>query len=696
MREWIAVVLAVICLGCREIPQEVGKTLELAGPNKGELKKVLRHYGWRERDSLKFRAACFLIGNMKWHFGDREVKGVDPQLIRVCEYADSAFYAGWQECGGYQDSIQAFGRRLKKDFAWLRDSIHRYAYRDPQVEWGAVADLYTLKSDFLTAHIDNAFQVWEQSPFAQHLNFEEFCEYILPYRPARSYPFLYPGTELRERFEKYIHADSTASLAKRIKAYNDRIVEMRYILGNAPQKNAGIYNLFFHGHECLDHAAYGCATLRACGIPVMLEFCDAYRDFAGRHFYCVTLDSNRQWQTFNPEGSVPGEGGWVMGVPMNLYRQYYAAQPDAPYYLRSEGEYLPPLFASPCMREVTAERLEVCRVTLPFSEKTQNHLAYLAAFQARREMSPVTWGKIDPVRQEVTFENTLCGRLYFPAYYEGKDLRFFGEPFYVEKDTNSPAGYQLHSIHQDTADRRTAVLTRKFPRKPNMVKVAENLVGATFMGANKRDFSDACVLYTIKTPPAPYLQDFVIHRPSAYQFYRFEAPDEHPQANVAMLEFITACMRGYSNVLPPTPAAVLSPQDTALEKAEANRVKLLDAPSWEDMKWKAEYDGNMETAPGGYKTVTLWLQQPQVVERIRFAPKNADNGIRRGNRYELWYWEDGWISCGEQIPQYEYLEYENVPEGALMWLRNYTAGKEELPFLFKDGKQLFLYYDVIK
>ena len=103
------------------------------------------------------------------------------------------------------------------------------------------------------------------------------------------------------------------------------------------------------------------------------------------------------------------------------------------------------------MRDVTAERAEVCRLTLPFPPKISNRLAYLVAFQARRKMSPVTWGVIDTVHQEVTFENALFGRLYFPAYYEGKELRFFGEPFYVEKDTACAEGYRVQYFHKDTS-----------------------------------------------------------------------------------------------------------------------------------------------------------------------------------------------------------------------------------------------------
>ena len=57
---------------------------------------------------------------MKWHFSARKVDGIDPQFERFCEYADSVFYAGWQETGGCLDSLQAYGRSLKQTYAWLK------------------------------------------------------------------------------------------------------------------------------------------------------------------------------------------------------------------------------------------------------------------------------------------------------------------------------------------------------------------------------------------------------------------------------------------------------------------------------------------------------------------------------------------------------------------------------------------------
>jgi hypothetical protein len=44
------------------------QSLHLAGANRPELEKVLQRYKANPADSLKYRAACFLIENMPYHY----------------------------------------------------------------------------------------------------------------------------------------------------------------------------------------------------------------------------------------------------------------------------------------------------------------------------------------------------------------------------------------------------------------------------------------------------------------------------------------------------------------------------------------------------------------------------------------------------------------------------------------------------
>ena len=235
-----------------DLPADIEEALALAGGNRRELKAVLRHY---RQDSLKFRAACFLIANMRWHYSDDS---------GYCLYSDA------------------------------KDSD--------------LCDLRRFDRSFLISHVDHAFDVWESSPCAAGLSFCEFCEYILPYRSLAGYPDCFSGAELYDLFGKYVGAGQGDSLAGYVARYNRVKTDFEGVTGKRSALDSSLYRPFFPGRECTDVAVIGCQILRACGLPVMVEFCNAYRDFPGRHFYCTVRDDRGRWWPFNPETSLPGEG----------------------------------------------------------------------------------------------------------------------------------------------------------------------------------------------------------------------------------------------------------------------------------------------------------------------------------------------------------------------------------------------------
>ena len=54
----------VVFSGCASYHDSPKTNFQLAGNNKSELKKVIRHYSVYRTDSLKRKATIFLIGNM--------------------------------------------------------------------------------------------------------------------------------------------------------------------------------------------------------------------------------------------------------------------------------------------------------------------------------------------------------------------------------------------------------------------------------------------------------------------------------------------------------------------------------------------------------------------------------------------------------------------------------------------------------
>lgn len=65
------------------------------------------------------------------------------------------------------------------------------------------------------------------------------------------------------------------------------------------------------------------------------------------------------------------------------------------------------------------------------------------------------------------------------------------------------------------------------------------------------------------------------------------------------------------------------------------------------------------------------------------------NNVCPGDVYELFYWDDEWIGLGRQEAEADSLVYETVPSGALLWLHNYTRGKEERIFTYDDDRQIW-------
>lgn len=236
----------------------------------------------------------------------------------------------------------------------------------------------------------------------------------------------------------------------------------------------------------------------------------------------------------------------------NVYRTTYAAQKDTPPFLKTDGEYVPEILNRPCIKDVTSYLVPITSITLPFKEQTANNLAYLATFHKTNDgLLPVTWGVIDKKNATVTFENAMPNMLYFPVYYPDNGHKAFGDPFFIEMVDSMPVIRQVPYTSPTTTARSTVILTRKYPRKPNMMRVAEELVGGRFLSSAKDDFSDAVTLLEIKGPPIPALLTYPLNRKGRYKSYRFQASEEHPYAHISILEWLPPAVMNMTIPCPP-------------------------------------------------------------------------------------------------------------------------------------------------
>ena len=87
--------------------------------------------------------------------------------------------------------------------------------------------------------------------------------------------------------------------------------------------------------------------------------------------------------------------------------------------------------------------------------------------------------------------------------------------------------------------------------------------------------------------------------------------------------------------------------------------------------------------------VGLDYGKPTLLNKVFFCPRTDDNDVSPGDEYELFYWDDQWSSLGKQSAQEHQLIYNNVPKNALLLLRDLTKGREERPFTYENGKQIW-------
>lgn len=147
----LTLIFILFCSCSHKSLSPLEEVYKLAGSNKKELMRVIRHYSTDPVDSLRLKAAEFLILNM---------------VGKYSEY----YEAPWQDVAtlNMRWSSSSDKEKVLKTYK-VGETIRR-------------DDLIHVKADYLISNIDLAFRVWEDKPWGKHISFDTFCEEILPYR----------------------------------------------------------------------------------------------------------------------------------------------------------------------------------------------------------------------------------------------------------------------------------------------------------------------------------------------------------------------------------------------------------------------------------------------------------------------------------------------------------------------------------
>ncbi|MCD8317979.1 MAG: hypothetical protein LUC45_03615, partial [Paraprevotella sp.] len=613
------------------------------------LRGILELY---REDSLKRRAALFLIDNMAYN------QGADSGELDAMYKAYEIFSTGKYT---YQQSLdsaeQIYGKpKDVKDIVWKAD--------------------IDMDPGFLVSNIEWAFKVWREQPWGKNVSFEQFCEYVSPYRIGNEE--LIPWREkLYYQFmpiiEKYKNDPQIENPTFAAHVILDSLLRAPFYftgeMGTCVRIGPRIVD--WRGGSCLDLCDMLVYIYRALGIPCGIEELPLRGNNNAPHYWNFLVDPQGQTWYFSMfywwhrlfKAEVYAD---VYG---KVFRQRFSLNHDMMDSLQLPLNEVHPMFRYPFFEDVTAlyatnKAFDLTVGKSHFSRILEKGQVVYICMSDRLSWKPVGWAKYDG--SEVTFKSCHGGTIYCLAIYEaGKErLNPVTSPFSVDQENGKLCFYDAQ------AETENVVLLSKFGMLGEFF--LGRMVNGVFEGSNTPSFTQKDTLFKVNEVPNRLCTVVTINPAKAYRYIRYYGPTG-----------------GYANISEAT--FYSSPHDTV---SLSGKVIGPEEGACGDHSYFNVFDGHTDTsydyplADGGW--AGLDLGEKKYVRKICYSPRNRDNFVRKGDLYELLFCDRGvWFPFARQTAQSDSLVFNGVPKHALLLLRDLSRGEAERLFEYQGGKQRF-------
>lgn len=633
VRIWIKAVILPLLVGftsCHlqdRYPDSVHSALDKAGENRKELVKVIEYYSKHPRDSLKLKAACFLIGNMPGH-AFRKRSGIFKAVF------DSAATYDILKGRTY------FAEGMNK----LKQAYPVEFYADTVVE-----DIKHVSADFLIENIELAFKAYHNIPQEYRLGFDHFLKTILPYRVSdepleagtreklyQKYQWVYQELQAGEPLQHVVHAMIDS-------------MQLNIAMGNGYPGRFSISQVEKVGFgRCPDLVNYAAHAFRAVGIPASFDFTPHWGNDYGRGhswltinapglFMPVDVTSNKRMNELYRKASLP-----------KAYRYTYARNEETAFF----GEDVTAVYKPP-------NRIEIAN---RWNKDVAGKQVWLTVFDRNRLWAPV--GMAESVNKESSCFKNISSHVVFMAGYNDQSGTFqpLNYPFIV--DDKQQVQY-LNPEVGGTID--TVTLLRKYPPfsirgggyKLSWIKQVNSL---KVQGSNDSSFNPHHDLLDVENFNSTHVKTLPLSYKGTYKYYRVVS--SRPEVWLATLRVVS--------------------------KHKPEQVQYINS-WWSFYDEKLKDSDPLSYAGGPEFQARYIYSRPVKVEAIELQPRNDNNHINPGDTYRLMYWDKGWQPVGtSRVARDTMLVYHDLPENALYWLRNLSRGREEHIFTITDqGKQFW-------
>ena len=650
-----AIVFLVVCctFSCAERNDILNYTLARSGANRSELEYVLEHY----KDSgLKYDAARFLLEHMPECYGadSGSLKVLNPLYIK------------------YDNINQVYGYNVNKEWGKSIDRLdNEYARLYGSIV--ATEDLEHIKANYLIKEIDRSFNAWKANVHSRNCTFEDFCEYILPYRrlnglvidDARDTFYHRHVGRFYSRIDRTIQEDTDSLLY----GYK-RLTHSAHSGTSIPILQAKTFEYLQHG-LCMHRCWFNSLLISSLGMPIAIDFVPAWGNRNNSHSWNVIPSNgnsdafeafwdNDRWKYKRIYNNRNIDHLWGKFRLPKVYRYTYSNHLVGPITDKEMlWEDIPELFQNTKQKDVSDEYFETQDVTIKLSDSIPDGMryAYLAVF-GYQQWHPVQWGKIQN-NGTVTFQGMGKDVVYLPVYYKQKRIIPAALPFKLEADGSIR---QLHD-NQNREQIHLRIIKGAPVHDSNRLHF-NRMRGVRWMGVTAGQtqeerciWKDSLTLQKSRTP---------IRSHSAYRYVRMILPED--TVSLGEITFYNENGR-IPNVKVMTEIQTFSSHEhksMLTDEIEATAVQGLVPERYIDFDLGKAYS----------------------LTSIELYPY-LKSELTKGN-YELLYWDNNdWNSvCTKTANESGYLTFDSVPVNTLMMLKSRNKGWEgfssERTFLYKE------------
>ena len=632
-------IIVLLISSCTQV-SPLDYALEQAGSNRPELEKVLEHYN---DNPEKLAAAQFLIENMPAHIS----------------YRDSTIYKYY----AIADNL------LKSDLPHtvIRDSLLEVKKKlYPDLDRKPISDIKIITSNYLIYTIDHAFDVWKNCEWAQHIDFDEFCETLLPYKVTEYQPFDYWRDTLSVAFSQNLKTqlyddEETNTTYRTVDIVRNEILSKvrrngEYTDAGYPLLTASQMKNIAYG-RCVDYVNLAVATYRSVGIPSYIDATPFYGRFRAGHTWDVVV--------FGNGGDMPSE--WDLTCEHGkrffpaqrfpkVYRSTFAINRERVRY-RNESALKYPF--DYCVKDITPQYTKTSDIEVEVYQnvKLAEKFCYISIFNGHNvEWSFVDYGEMKDGK--AYFKNIGRNILYIVQGFDGKQIINISDPFILHQ--NGSIEYYVFNGNE----KRSFDIHRKYFEGRNVAEMRLRLKGGRIQAANRADFSDAVTMVTIENQYVP--DKFDIQDNNGYRYWRYLGADGS-HGSVAEVVFFDA-----DSVATGSPIGCKVATNESISKA-----------------FDGNYLTNFETDEPDGAWVGMDFGTKKQIRNVRIIPRSDDNDIHVGDVYELLYYNGTqWVSLGKKTATSNVLHYDDVPAHALYWVKDHTQGWDERPFILRENDNI--------